>query len=150
MSRPFFDQIDDELRGLLGPALRDFESRRSGSLIKLWYHEPAFHFEAQQISKRWAPKGRSVIEIGLHLEATTSERNDFLLDHLENSRRIWSKKLPGADGGKALGPNSRTWRRLSEVIDAEDMTDPDFAGEVAERLAIYVKVLAPLLDGVSD
>ena len=88
-----------------------------------------------------------MIEIGLHMEAPTLERNDRVLDHLEKSRRIWSKKLPGADGGKALGPNSRTWRRLSELIDVEDMGDPDFAGEVAERLAIYVRVLAPLLDG---
>jgi hypothetical protein len=30
-------------------------------------------------------------------------------------------------------------------MDAEDADDPDLAGEVAERLAVYVKTLRPLL-----
>jgi len=145
VTRRFFDQVDDELRGLLGPALRDFESVRSGSLIKLWYTDPGAHFEAQVVSARWGPEGRPVVEVGLHLESSSPKRNDAVLQALERERTTWSKKLPEAEAGKAIGPRSATWRRLSEVIEAPDLDDPELASEVAERLSFYVKALEPLL-----
>lgn len=140
MTRQFFDQIDDELRGLVGPQLRDFHSVRTSRLIKVWYLEPKFHFEAQHIAARWTRphmKG-AAIEVGLHLEAALAQANDSRLSSLDG----WSKKLPRAVAGKALGPQAKVWRRISELVPVESMDDPDFAGEVAERLALYMKTLA--------
>lgn len=145
MTRPFFDQIDDEVRGLLGRAHPDFHATRSSQLFKLWYTEPWMHFEAQLVSARWGPRRRSVIEVGLHLESSSREQNDEVLDRLARQSRKWAKKLPLAEAGKALGPQSANWRRLSEVIDADGVGDPDLAGEVAERLSVYVKVLGPII-----
>lgn len=145
MTRPFFDQIDDELRGLLGRAHSDFHSTRSSQLLKLWSTEPWIHFEAQLVSARWAPGRRSVVEVGLHLESSSREKNDEVLDRLARQRRKWAKKLPKAEAGKAFGPQSANWRRLSEVLEAGDLDDSDLAGEVAERLSVYVKALGPII-----
>jgi hypothetical protein len=41
------------------------------------------------------------------------------------------------------------WRRVSELIELEDPDDPDFASEIAERVALYVLTLRPLLDQLS-
>lgn len=150
MSRRFFDQIDDELRGLVGPDFRRFKSQRTGRLIKVWFAVPAIHFEAQLISQRWAPGRKPLMEIGLHLESPSSRANQTILDELEADRSKWRRKLFRAEAGEAYGPQSATWRRLSEVLDAEDTGDPDFGGEVAERLAVYIKTLHPLLAPKSD
>lgn len=146
MSRRFFDQIDDELRGMLGgPGLTGFSSQRNARLIKVWFGQPWMHFEAQMVSSRWAPRGRPVIDVGLHLESPAREQNQEVLDHLISSRARWSKALSGAEAAKALGPQAATWRRLSELIDAGDPEDSDLAGEVAERLAVFVKTLRPMV-----
>lgn len=145
MSRAFFDQIDDELRGLLGPALRDYESVRDSRLIKLWYAEPTTHFEAQMVSRRWSPTGAQVIEVGLHLEAPDPAVNERVLADLTRGRPAWRRKLPEAGAGPALGPRGGAWRRVSEFLN-ETIPDPDLASEVAERLALYVRTLWPLLN----
>ncbi|MEO7803336.1 MAG: hypothetical protein ABIS18_02575 [Actinomycetota bacterium] len=143
MTRQFFDQIDDELRGLLGPSRRDFQSIRTSHLIKVWYHRPEFHFEAQHVGARWTRPHRKGpgIEVGLHLEAPTAEANDELLASMSG----WQSKLPDAFAGKALGPRASLWRRVSELVDVESMDDSDFAGEIAERLALYIKTLDPFI-----
>ena len=147
MSRAFFDQVDDELRGLVGPALRDFQSLRTSTLVKLWFADPAVHFEAQRLSLRWAPDPAHRYEVGLHLEHQTAARNDEILGALTAPARTkaWRGALPSAVGGGAIGPRASTWRRLSELVEGEDTDDPDLAGEIAERLAAYVKTLEPML-----
>jgi hypothetical protein len=144
VGKNFFDQIDDELRGLVGPALRDFSSLRTSSLVKVWFDVPAVHYEAQRLSLRWAPDPAYRYEVGLHLEHPAAERNDEILGLL-TSRKAWRRSLPSAGHGPAIGPRAATWRRLSELVEGEDADDPDLAGEIAERLADYVKTLEPLL-----
>lgn len=147
MSKAFFDQVDDELRGLVGPALRDFSSLRTSALVKVWFADPAVHFEAQRLSLRWAPDPTHRYEVGLHLEHATAARNDEILGALTapTGRKVWRRVLPSAVGGGAIGPRASTWRRLSELVEVDDAEDPDLAGEIAERLAAYVKALEPLL-----
>jgi hypothetical protein len=146
VTRAFFDQVDDELRGLVGPALRDFHSLRTSTLVKLWFADPAVHFEAQRLSLRWAPDPAHRYEVGLHLEHATAARNDEILDALTAAgRKAWHRALPSAVSGGAIGPRASTWRRLSELVGGEDAEDPDLAGEIAERLAAYVKTLEPML-----
>lgn len=147
MTRRFFDQVDDELRGLVGPALRTYAAFKTSRLLKVWYEDLAVHFEAQRVSGRWAPAGRPVIEVGLHLEAASPEANDSVLERLRAGRSRWRRALPRAEAAPAFGPRSADWRRLSEVIETPGGSgdDPDLAGEVAERLAAYVLALRPLL-----
>ncbi|HEX2054596.1 MAG TPA: hypothetical protein VHJ78_12835 [Actinomycetota bacterium] len=144
MSRAFFDQIDDEVRGMVGPALRQFNSERTGRLIKIWYANPAVHFEVQRLSGKWAPSSKPCLEIGLHLESKDSERNAEMLHRLLEARPTWGPQLEGAEPGEAFGPMGARWRRVSEVVDLEGM-DEDFAGEVAERFARYIRSLYPLI-----
>jgi hypothetical protein len=144
VARAFFDQIDDELRGLVGPALRDFHSFKSSALVKVWFADPAVHFEAQRLSLRWAPDPTHRCEVGLHLEHTAASRNDEILRALV-ARTTWRKALPAAVAGEAIGPQASVWRRISEIVEGAGTDDPDLAGEIAERLASYVKALEPLL-----
>ena len=144
MTRSFFDQVDDEVRGFVGPALRNFQSEKSGRLIKLWYVDPSVHFEAQKLSVTWSPLPGPCLEIGLHLESKLLRRNEAILGQLLESRQIWESRLAGADYGEAFGPQGPAWRRLSEVIEIDSM-DEEFAGEVAERFSAYILTLQPLL-----
>jgi hypothetical protein len=144
MSKAFFDQIDDELRGLLGPSLSDFTAFKAPRLLKVWFADPAVHYEAQRLSARWAPDPARRYEVGLHLEHPEAGRNDGILEALR-AGRAWRRALPSAAGGAAIGPQSARWRRLSELVDGEGGEDPDLAGEIAERLAVYIRTLEPLL-----
>jgi hypothetical protein len=170
VSRIFFDQVDDELRGLLGPALRGYHGERNARLLKLWYTDPHAHFEVQILGARWAPGPGPALEIGLHLEHPDARANDRLLAVLKNQAPAWEKRLPGAVAGKAIGPRAGAWRRVSEFLEPAslgpeplgpeslgpeprgpaDAEDPELASEAAERLAAYVRTLWPLLAGVVE
>lgn len=145
MSRAFFDQLDDELRGFLGPALRSYASERNGRLIKLWYGDPRVHFEAQLVGRRWSPTGGPGVEVGLHLEHPDTKVNEDLLAGLLARAGEWRPGLPEAATGAALGPRGAQWRRVSEFLEEVAPDDPDLASEAAERLAGYVRTLWPLL-----
>lgn len=144
MSRAFFDQVDDEVRGFVGPAFRDFHTEKTGRLVKLWYEDPAVHFEAQKLSPTWSPIPGPCLEVGLHLESKDPARNRSMLERLLECRELWSGALGQAEHGKCFGPRGAEWRRLSEAIEVDEL-DEDLAGEVAERLARYVVTLRPLL-----
>jgi hypothetical protein len=148
VTRRFFDQVDDEVRALLGPTLRAFHSQRDGRLVKIWYGDPAIHFEAQRLSRRWSPEQATSawIEVGLHMETPVPEENDEMLRRVESRRHLWEGSLGAAEGGACYGPRGRDWRRLSELMEVEDSDDPDSASEVAELLAAYVRTLKPLVD----
>jgi hypothetical protein len=147
VTRSFFDQVDDEVRGFVGPAMRNFRTEKSGRLIKLWYEDPSVHFEAQKLSPTWSPSARPCLEIGLHLESRLPERNEAMLGQLLASRHLWESRLAGADYGEAFGPQGPSWRRLSEVVEIDSM-DEELAGEVAERVSAYIVTLQPLLSGL--
>lgn len=129
---------------MVGPALRNFNSERSGRLIKIWYSDPAVHFEVQRLSGTWAPGNKPCLEIGLHLEAKNGKQNEQILGRLLAARNRWGAHLEAAESGEAFGPMSAEWRRVSEVVDLPAL-DEDFAGEVAERFAAYIRVLYPLI-----
>jgi hypothetical protein len=144
VSRWFFDQVDDEVRGLVGPALRNYHSEKNGRLVKMWYEDPKVHFEAQRLSPAWAPSPAPSMEVGLHLESRTQDRNESILARLLEKRSAWEDRFPAAAYGEAFGPQGPAWRRLSEVVEI-DALDEDLAGEVADRIAAYIVTLQPLL-----
>lgn len=124
--------------------LSDPHTYRSGRLVKLWYGDPAVHFEAQILGPKWAPSDGPALEVGLHLEAPAAGRNDRVLGFLNDCRSEWGPQIPAAEAGRAIGPRAATWRRVSEIVEVPGW-DEDFAGEVAERLARYVRALGPRL-----
>ncbi|HLI57222.1 MAG TPA: hypothetical protein VKY26_09370 [Actinomycetota bacterium] len=151
MSRGFFDQVDDEVRGFLGPSLRRYQAVRSGRLLKLWYgprpEDALVHFEVQQVGPRWSPLRGPSLEIGLHLEHPDPAANDRLLAGLDDppGRPAWAAALPRAVAGPAIGPRAAAWRRVSEFVPMAGEGDPELASEAAESLACYVRTLWPLL-----
>jgi hypothetical protein len=150
VSRAFFDQIDDELRGLLGPALRGYACARGPRLVKVWYSHPAVHFEVQAVGVRWSPLPVPALEVGLHLEHPEPAVNVRLLGVLQGSQGVWGKTLPAAAAGPGLGPRGTRWRRVSEFLPDDGSEDPDLASEAAEILAAYVRTLWPLMAGPAE
>jgi hypothetical protein len=144
VSRWFFDQVDDEVRGLVGPALRNYQTDKSGRLLKAWYDDPAVHFEAQHLSPAWSPSPAPSMEVGLHLEYRLPQRNESILRRLLELRGSWEDRLPEAVHGEAFGPQGPAWRRLSEIVEI-DALDEDLAGEMADRVAAYIVTLQPVL-----
>ncbi|MGH2718688.1 MAG: hypothetical protein ACRDJU_08930 [Actinomycetota bacterium] len=170
MSRAFFDQVDDELRGFLGPSLRNYQAVRGGRLLKVWHGPPPVHFEVQLVGPRWSPLPGASLEIGLHLEYADPAANDRILAGLADpqpegegggpgdrgaggasrggggaSGPAWAAVLPRAVAGVAIGPRAGAWRRVSEFMAASEIEDPELASEAAETLACYVRTLWPLL-----
>lgn len=141
MSRSFFEQVDDELRGLVGPKLRSYSSYKAGRLLKVWYGDGRIHFEAQIVGPRWSGTGDAAVEVGLHIELADAKSSQAAMERICKPKVL--KSLGEPQTGRALGPRGASWRRVSELIPFTDEDDLDLASEVAERLAVYVKVLAP-------
>jgi len=97
------------------------------------------------VSRRWSPIERPVLEVGLHLEDPDPTVNERCVAGLRSARATWAGLLPDAGIGPALGPRGGAWRRVSEFLECTDPDDPELASEAAERLALYVRTLWPLL-----
>jgi hypothetical protein len=141
VSSAFFETVDDALHGFLPPALRDFDSHRSGMNLKVWFEEGREHYEVQLVSG-------PALEIGFHAEHKDATRNDAVLGRLVDGEKRWRKTLGRApQTGPFLG-RQKNWRRVSEVWDGEGLTE-DAAVEAAERLGAYIEALEPLRRGTA-
>jgi hypothetical protein len=141
VSRAFFETVDDALHGFLPPALRDFDSHRTGMNLKVWYEEAREHYEVQLVSG-------PALEVGFHAEHKEAARNEDVLERLVGGQRekTWRKALGREpQTGPFLG-RQKNWRRISEVWDGDGLTE-DAAVESAERLAGYIEALEPLRRG---
>ncbi len=136
MSRAFFEVVDDALHGFVPPALRDFDSHRTGMNLKVWYGEGREHYEVQLVSG-------PALEIGFHAEHRDAARNEEVLEHLVGAEKRWRKVLGRAPQTGAFVGRQKHWRRISEVWDGDGLTE-DAAVEAAERLAAYIEALEPL------
>jgi len=131
----FFAGLRKGLKATLPAGLRDFRTVRGrGRLMKVYFGEPAFHYEA------WHHTGAGRLEVGLHFEASATE-NDQAFDFFRSRMVEVKAGLPRAE----LEPWDRGWSRLYETVPAARLDD-----EVLERavdcLAAYVVALQPLLD----
>jgi hypothetical protein len=135
VSRAFFDDLEDALRGFLPPALTDFSARRTSRNLKVWYGDNgAEHYEVQLASGK--------LEIGWHAEHRDVSRNDEALARLTDAEKAWRKALgPGPVAGRFLGRFGPVWRRVSEVWDGPGLDGPETAIEAADRLATYIEAL---------
>jgi hypothetical protein len=142
MARELFDEAAYALVGFVPPDLADFLFRTSSMNLKVWYGEESReHYEIQFASGHF--------EIGFHAEHPNPDRNDAVLARLLDREREWRKLLGrNVEAGPYLGRQSKTWRRVSEVWDDEDVDDDGAAIEAASRLGEYIAALEPARRGL--
>jgi hypothetical protein len=148
MTRAYFDQVADALRGFLPSNLRAFDSTVSARNLKVWFgadrHE---HYEVQSLSRGVRVPGKprgSYLEIGFHAEHPAPQRNDDVLERLRARERTWRRTLGRSpEAGPFLG-RARDWRRISEVWDGPGLDSEEAAIEAAERLSRYIRALERL------
>jgi hypothetical protein len=102
--------------------------------MKLYFAEPAFHYEA------WHHTGAGRLEVGLHFEGSTAE-NDAAFDFFRARMVEVKASLPRAE----LEPWDRGWSRLYETIPAARL-DEDVLWRSVDCMVAYVVTLQPLVD----
>jgi len=131
----FFTALRKELKATLPAELRGFQTTRGrGRLVKLYYGEPAFHYEA------WHHAGAGRLEVGLHFESSAVE-NEAAFDFFRSRIVEVKAGLPRAE----LEPWDRGWTRLYETLPAIRLDD-DVLGGAVRCMAGYVVTLQPLLE----
>src|SRR5947199_621473 len=131
----FFTELRKRLKQRLPSELRGFRTTRGrGRLMKVYFGEPAFHYEA------WHHTGAGRLEVGLHFEASATE-NDQAFDFFRSRMVEVKAGLPRAE----LEPWDRGWSRLYETVPAARLDDEGLQPAV-DCLTAYVVALQPLLD----
>jgi hypothetical protein len=131
----FFTALRKNLKAALPAGLREFRTTRGrGRLMKVYFGEPALHYEA------WHHTGAARLEVGLHFESTAAE-NQAAFDFFRVRMVEVKAGLPRAE----LEPWDRGWSRLYETLPASRLD-----GEVLDRavgcMARYIVTLQPLLE----
>ena len=131
----FFTALRKGLKPKLPAELRGFRTTRGrGRLIKVYFEEPSFHYEA------WHHAGAGRLEVGLHFEATQPE-NDAALEYFRARMVEVKASLPRAE----LEPWDRGWSRLYETLPAARL-DEDVLWRSVDCMAEYVVNLQPMLE----
>ncbi len=130
----FLQRLVAGLRPALPAELHGFSERYQGALVKIYYGDPAVHYEA------WL-RSNGILEIGLHFEAS-KDTNDHLL-------RYFSERAIEVVG--QLGPQvdieqwTKSWGRVHQTV---SFTSPDekLLSVAIERMAAMIAVLQPMLE----
>ena len=131
----FFAGLRKRVKERLPAELRGFRTTRGrGRLMKLYFGEPAFHFEA------WHHTGAGRLEIGLHFEASGAE-NEAAFGFFRARMVEVKSGLPRAE----LEPWDRGWTRLYETVPAPRL-DEDVLEAAADLMSRYVVTLQPMLE----
>lgn len=131
----FFVALRKGVKPKLPAELRSFRTTRGrGRLMKVYFDEPAFHYEA------WHHTGAGRVEIGLHFESTAPV-NDAAFAFFRTRMVEVKASLPRAE----LEPWDRGWSRLYETLPATRL-DEDVLWRTVDCLAAYVTNLQPLVD----
>ena len=131
----FFTALRKDLKQQLPPRLRAFRTTRGrGRLMKLYFGEPAFHYEA------WHHTGAGRLEVGLHFESSAAD-NQAAFDFFRSRMVEVKAGLPRAE----LEPWDRGWSRLYETVPAARLDD-QVLGQAVECMTEYVVTLQPMLE----
>jgi hypothetical protein len=131
----FFAALRKGLKPKLPAEMRNFRTTRGrGRLMKVYFEEPAFHYEA------WHHTGAAKMEVGLHFEASAAE-NDAALVYFRARMLEVKASLPRAE----LEPWDRGWTRLYETLAAARL-DEDVLWRTVDCMTEYVVTLQPMLD----
>ena len=130
----FLQRFVDGLRSTLPDERRPFETRFMGGLVKVWYGNPAVHYEL-------ALRSNGIMEVGLHFEAD-KQTNDRLLSYFSDQ---------AIDVISQLGPQTdieqwtETWGRVHQTVPFSTANDQLLA-EAIKRMAAMITVLQPMLE----
>lgn len=131
----FFAALRKALKPKLPDGLRGFRTTRGrGRLMKVYFDEPAFHYEA------WHHTGAGKLEVGLHFESS-AELNEAAFNFFRSRMVEVKASLPRAE----LEPWDRGWSRIYETLAAPRL-DEDVLWRSVDCLAGYVISLQPLVD----
>lgn len=131
----FFSEVRKGVKAALPAGMRDFKTTRGrGRLMKLYFAEPAFHYEA------WHHAGQGRLEVGLHFEAGRAD-NDAAFDFFRSRMVEVKAGLPRAE----LEPWDRGWSRLYETLPAARLDD-GVVRDAVGCMSAYVVTLQPLLE----
>jgi hypothetical protein len=111
-----------------------FQGRLRLSLIQLYQDDPCVHYEV------WIQRKTGRIEVGLHFEGE------------KETNRRWAEALGGRvlELRAQLGPSveleewTSSWVRLHQTVPLRKLDD-GLAEEVAELLALLIRVMEPIL-----
>lgn len=135
-STRFMQRLPDALRPHLPPSLQSFKWQIRSWLTQIYYGDAAFHFEV------WALPGNTRLELGLHFESRNRLHNDHLLRALgERMVEIKARLGPQVEAE----PWDKGWSKVYETVPREAYTY-DYLQRIAERLAMMIAVLQPMLD----
>jgi hypothetical protein len=130
----FLQQFVDGLRLALPAQYQVFETRSMGSLVKVFYGDPAIHYEL------WL-RHEGYVEVGLHFEAD-KETNDRWLRHFSDR---------ALDVIGQLGPRveveqwTKSWGRVHETLPFST-TDERLLDTAIKRMVAMITVLQPMLE----
>jgi len=131
----FFIALRKDLKRRLPAGFREFRTTRGrGRLMKVYFDEPAFHYEA------WHHAGAGRLEVGLHFEASATE-NQAAFDFFRSRMVEVKAGLPRAE----LEPWDRGWSRLYETLPAARLDDAVLDRSV-DCVVEYIVKLQPLLN----
>jgi hypothetical protein len=130
----FFAGLRKDLKAVLPVGLRGFRTTRRGRLMKLYFGDPAFHYEA------WHHTGAGRLEVGLHFESTATA-NQAAFEFFRARMVEVKADLPRAE----LEPWDRGWSRLYETLPAARL-DEGVLRDATECMAGYVVTLQPMLE----
>ena|SRR6516164_8852212 len=131
----FFAALRKGVKPRLPADLRSFRTTRGrGRLMKLYFGELAFHYEA------WHHTGAGRLEVGLHFESS-SVLNDAAFDFFRARMVEVKASLSRAE----LEPWDRGWSRLYETLSAPRL-DEDVLWRTVDCLAVYVSTLQPMVE----
>jgi hypothetical protein len=148
MSKAFFGDVADALRGFLPREFRSFDHAIGSRNCKVWFASWHEHYEVQMV-----PAGvlrasgftgmSSALEIGFHAEHPRPQHNDEALALVRAKKRALGKdSVPGPFLGRR--EIADRWRRMSELWEGT-FSDDGAAIEAAERMAAYINALEPVL-----
>ncbi|MGH7765753.1 MAG: hypothetical protein ACREOM_15180 [Candidatus Dormibacteraceae bacterium] len=131
----FFAGLRKKLKTSLPLELRNFTSGRGrGRLMKVYYAQSEFHFEA------WHHTGDGRLEIGLHFEGA-ADQNQRAFAFFRSHMLAVKAQLPHAE----LEPWDRGWSRLYETLPAPQLDDIVLE-RTAGRMTAYIVALQPLVE----
>jgi hypothetical protein len=139
-SGEFLQGLLADVQALLPPELRGCQARQQWALAKLFYDDPAVHYEA------WLHRARARIELGLHFETRDAARNARMLEYVAEELLFLKASL--GDGLEAE-PWDKGWTRVYLTLPLEPLL-PDYRGRVAARFAELIETLEPLRQGAAE
>lgn len=136
----FLRELLDATRARLPEHLQQFQWRLQGSLVKVYFDDPAVHFET------WLHRSRGRVEMGLHFETRDPARNARMLEYVADEL-LFLKAVLGE--GLEAEPWDRGWARAYLTLALEPLV-PDYVARLGDRFALLIETLEPLRQGAVE